>query len=228
MSAIYLSTYKPLGQKKKGRQAADQYQLPYYVDGSCRREPDFEHPYPTISALCHGGLFAPKLVKGDKIVFITGQYPYPPYKENHWRLTAILTVDQRFDSHDAAAEWFADNRLPLPSNCMVSGNPPLPFEKTHGEIIPILKENGITTETPPDKIIRLWDRGYKYRSQKHPAFLVCSADYLELHNPLPVYKSDLLAIFDGKVPGTQNPKRITPEQLAQLRTLITKILPVII
>ena len=216
MTKIYLSSFKPLGQKKKGRQVAERFQLPYYIDGSCRREPDLEHENPTITALCRGSVFAPRLKVGDKVVFISCQYTYPPFKQSHWRLVAVLNVEERFESHEAAAEWFTDNKKPLPSNCMVPGNEPLPFEKTHLEIIPDLKKHGITLETPPERIIKLWDLGYKERAKKTPVFLICSADYLELHNPKPIYKESLQAIFNGKVPGTQNPKRITVDQLEQL------------
>lgn len=221
MPKIYLSSFKPLGQKKKGRQVAGKFQLPYYIDGSCRREPDFEHDTPTITALCHGSVFAPRLKEGDKVVFITCQYTYPPFKRSHWRFVAVLKVEKRFESHEAAAEWFADNKKPLPSNCMVPGNDPLPFEKTHLEIIPDLKERGYTLETPHERIIKVWDLAYKERAKKNPVFLVCSADYLELFEPKPIYKEDLQAIFDGKVPGAQNPKGITSQQLDQL-LLLTK------
>jgi len=40
--AIYMSSFCPLICTDAGKQAAGKYKLPPFIDGSCRREPDFE------------------------------------------------------------------------------------------------------------------------------------------------------------------------------------------
>lgn len=54
-----------------GVKAIDKYNLPAFIDGSCRREPDFENYNPSITALCRQNQFAPKLLANDIIVYIT-------------------------------------------------------------------------------------------------------------------------------------------------------------
>jgi len=48
----FLATYRPISASWRGRNAVTRYGIPPYVDASCRREPDFESPLPSISALC--------------------------------------------------------------------------------------------------------------------------------------------------------------------------------
>jgi hypothetical protein len=55
MGAFYVTTYRPICATAEGRRAVDEHQLAPFIDASCRREPDFEAAYPTISALCRGG-----------------------------------------------------------------------------------------------------------------------------------------------------------------------------
>jgi hypothetical protein len=130
MSNVFLSTFRPLVRNRARRQAVDMFGLPPYVDSSCRRDPDLEHAFPSISALCHVKLFAPRLYKRDVVAFITKKDWHGGHDESHWRLVAILRVLRRFETHADAAEWYRKRGLPLPSNCMVPGNPPLPLEKT--------------------------------------------------------------------------------------------------
>src|SRR6267142_2679885 len=98
--ANYLVKYNPLTSTLGGAAAARRYRIPPYVDGSCRREPDLRLRFPSITALCRGGYFAPKLRVGDQIVYITGR------ENSHgrpWRLVAILRVIRFFAAHAAAA-----------------------------------------------------------------------------------------------------------------------------
>jgi hypothetical protein len=46
---IYLNTYRPLIGNDAGVAAVQKYGIAPYVDSSCRREPDLEHPKPAIS-----------------------------------------------------------------------------------------------------------------------------------------------------------------------------------
>ena len=195
---IYLSSYYPLIQNKAGREAANAFNIPRFVDGSCRREPDFESRFPSISALCHGRNFAPRLLEGDIIVYITHKGPYLGAQEHHWRLTAVLEVFKRFESHVAAARWYVTRGLSRPRNCMVEGNPPLPREKT-------------VARWP----IKSWDRFYRMRARQCGVFLACKPRYLELHNPPEITEGMMSQVFK-RIPGTRNPPAISLEQFCRL------------
>lgn len=45
-----LNSYTPLCINKMGCIAIEKYDFPPYIDSSCRREPDFQNKYPSISA----------------------------------------------------------------------------------------------------------------------------------------------------------------------------------
>src|SRR5476649_502767 len=103
--SIYLAKYQPLISTPAGLRAFAQFKIPPYVDGSCRREPDFECQLPSISAICRGKLFAPHVQEGDKVVYITTKGFYGEACE-HWRIVAQLKVLKRFSSHQDAAKWY--------------------------------------------------------------------------------------------------------------------------
>ncbi len=44
----FLATYRPTAKTGSGRYAVQCYSLPPFVDGSCRREPDFESRFPSV------------------------------------------------------------------------------------------------------------------------------------------------------------------------------------
>lgn len=205
-SRAFLATYRPLCRTEQGRKASLRYAIPPYVDGSCRREPDLEALAPTVTALCRGRMFAPRLQKGDRIAYITKQGRYEAKLPAHWRLTALLVVEQRFDSHRLAAEWFERQGIPLPRNCMVPGTMPVPLDHTDGELNPQLRAQlgNLTAE----EIIREWDRAYKFRSRKWGTVLVCRALFCDLHNPPLIRREDWLS-WNGRVPLTRTPPRIT-------------------
>ncbi len=62
---ICLNTYEPLVFTGAGRKAWKNYGFPPFIDSSCRREPDFESEYPSITALYRKDKFAPKRKEGD-------------------------------------------------------------------------------------------------------------------------------------------------------------------
>ena len=49
VAKAYLVSYRPLSYNAYGRAAVYKYDLPPFIDGSCRREPDFESPFPSIT-----------------------------------------------------------------------------------------------------------------------------------------------------------------------------------
>ena len=62
---IYFNSFTPLCTTLQGQAAIERYKLPRVIDGSCRREPDFQSKYPSITALCRAEKFAPRVYPGD-------------------------------------------------------------------------------------------------------------------------------------------------------------------
>lgn len=71
----------------------------WYVDHSCRREPDFVHPNPMISGLCRLNKFAPKLRKGDVVVYLVNE-------NKKYRITAVLLVINTVSAHEEAEDLY--------------------------------------------------------------------------------------------------------------------------
>jgi len=207
----FLATYRPLVKSPNGRQAMRQHGLPPFVDGSCRREPDFESPFPSITAICRGGNFAPRLQEGDRIVYMTVKGRYLGDTKRGWRLIAALRVIKRFPSHAEAASWYAWQNQPLPSNCLVDGNQPKPFEFTNGDPPAEVRNRS----DDPVRVIRLWDATYRRRADKWPVFLVTKAEFIELNDPPQLREADMTAIF-SRIPATRTPPKIACKELERL------------
>ncbi len=185
----YLCSFKPLVSTEQGQKAIRQHrQLHPFIDGSCRREPDFDLPYPSISALCRGKLFAPNLSEGDVVVYLTTKGHYLGEEHGHWRLVAILRVIKKFQTHEDAATWYKEKADRLPSNCMVAGNPPIPFNETHGRVPRKLKDK--IGKWRDVALVGAWDIGYRSRARLSPEFLGCRPMYLELDNPPSLFPLD--------------------------------------
>ncbi len=202
---IFLNSFRPLIRYAEGHQAIASYDLPPFIDYSCRREPDFMSKYPSISSLCRVEKFAPRLHEGDIAVYITCKGNYLGIKQGHWRLVAILEVLKRFESHAEAAHWYSSQGTALPTNCMVTGNPPLAIEMT----API-------TEFGTD--LRRWDLAYQKRARQCSVFLACQPQFIELYNPPPI-TNDIMQMAFNRVPGTQNPPAISLEEFDKLKRL---------
>jgi hypothetical protein len=218
----YLVTYHPLIGSPSGRKAILRHNLPPYVDASCRREPDLQSQYPSISALCRKGKFAPRLKKGDIAVYLTCEGKYPGAKEDHWRLTAILEVCECCPSHLDAAQWYRRRQIGLPTNCMVPGNPPLPLDKTerYSEVSISFPFHACSPERllpVLDSTLLKWDQGYQDRATACGIFLICNPLFRELYDPPIVTRDALMKIFQ-KIPGTRNPGDISEEKFRQLKT----------
>lgn len=206
---LYVNTYAPLVATAVGRENARRQGIRPFVDGSIRREPDLEHACPSISCLCRGGRFAPRLRVGDVVVYMTKKSRYGQ-KEACRYLTAMLKVVHCFKSHSDAACWYRGQGLDLPSNCMVPGNGPKPLDASHGNHP---DDNGCTGRS----VCNHWDAGYRKRAEQHPCFLVCNALWCDLEWSAPkLSDSDLFAVF-GEVPHTRNPGAM---DMAYLRELV--------
>lgn len=199
---IYLTSYHPLCINRGGQERAQTYNIPPFVDASCRREPDLESPRPSISSLCRGRNFAPRLQEDDVIVYITVKRDYLDHGAKHWRLTAILQVLERLEAHSEAADWYAKNNFPLPSNCMIPGNAPLSVSKT-------AYKSGACNQ------VSKADYDYQVRARTWGTFLVCHDLFKELADP-PVISERVMTRAFNRIPVTRTPPRILPQELRSL------------
>ncbi len=192
--ADFPCSFTPLCSTPEGIHASIVHSIPPYVDGSCRREPDFEHHFPCITGLCRPdangpGSFAGRLQVGDRVVYWTNQHRKA--RVNH--LVSVLEVIQKVDSHVDARRWYEQHELPLPNNLIVRGNHCIPWNKTHQQ--PRCVEE-------PDSL-KVWDAGYVARAVGHPDVAICQFwnAIRFLHNP-PII--DVQHAF-GHAIETQNP-----------------------
>jgi hypothetical protein len=216
----FLATYRPLVKNPAGREAIRQHALSPFIDGSCRREPDFESRFPSITATCRAGNFAPRLWVGDRIAYVTVKGRYLGAREFGWHLVAVLRVIQRFGSHNDAAAWYRRQNQPLPSNCFVHGNPPRLFEFTNGDPPKEIKDQ-VGAMIDFKRAVRLWDMSYRRRIAKWPVFLATEAEFIELNRPPQLREVQMREIFGGRIPSTLNPPKIACEQLERLVQLAT-------
>jgi len=197
----FLATFQPLCHTAAGRTAVAEHGCPPFVDGSCRREPDFEAARPAITALSRGAQFAPRLRVTDHVAYLTtvGRYAGADKAagEEHWRLVALLRVAQRFESHADAAAWYARSRLALPRNLVVPGNPPLAFELTDGGDADPERE-------VPRATVKRWEVLHRARATEHGAVLVCDVIFRELTDPPAITRAEWQS-WCGGVPRTRTP-----------------------
>lgn len=206
--SFFLNTFCPLAATKPGREASENHGLPPFIDGSIRREPDFEHEFPAISCLCRSDKFAPRLRPGDTIAYISQKARYGK-PTAHRRLAAILRVTRTLPSHAAGAEWYRARGLALPSNCHVKDNDPQPLDWSH-------RRNPETRHLPDDERLRRWDASYRMRARQFPIFVICRSVLVDTSWQAPiVHDEDLIAVF-GRIPGTQNPGKYADRWLDAL------------
>jgi hypothetical protein len=197
MARCYLNSYIPLVANVVGRQAAERFALPPLIDGSIRREPDLEHDYPGISGLCRTDKFAPRLQIGDRVAYMTNKRDLGTAAPHH-RLTAVLEVVEVRPTHEAAAAWYRNNGLPLPSNCMVPGNRPKPLEQSH-------RICSCEPKAVGDDLLQVWDEEYQERARQYPIFVVCRPLFCDLSWNAPIVKDEHFTRAFGQPPSTQNP-----------------------
>lgn len=196
----FLATFRPLCATAAGRAAVERRGCPPFVDGSCRREPDFEATRPAITALSRGAQFAPRLRVGDHVAYVTTVGRYGEIEDDHWRLVALLRVAQRFETHADAAAWYTRSRIALPRNLVVPGNAPLAFEHTDGG------------DADPDAetsraIVKRWEEEHRARATAHGTVLVCDVLFRELADPPAITRAQW-ASWCGGVPRTRTPPEI--------------------
>lgn len=215
---IYLNSFKPICYTKFGIGAIVVHKIPPFVDSSCRREPDLENQAPSISAICRNGKFAPRLQKGDIVIYMTVRRGVvSSYKQGH-HLVAVLQVESVYANHAIAYGYYSSLGLKIPSNCIVDGNPPCDFDKTAGDFridnVGALKDY-LSSEGSGQRIIRKWDCAYKARTNKHSCFIKTRSLYSELHKPPVISHNSFIDIF-GRIPSTRNPPSIEKHKANQL------------
>ncbi|WP_145414856.1 hypothetical protein [Paenibacillus xylanexedens] len=196
---IHLVTYYPMILKARGRKAIKKYQLKPYIDHSIRREPNFDHDYPGISALCRKSKLAPKLKIGDIVVYITVKGKHERDTERHHRLVAVLKVIEVCRDHETAAWWYQSRGYsPLPTNCIISKS--LQWDQTT-----LTEEQAEEAEADYIKTANHW-----------PNYIICEKVHMNLETPRAIYENDWLSIIGRPTPNTLNKVNLTPEQYKQL------------
>jgi hypothetical protein len=223
---IYLNSFRPLCMTEIGRNAVEKYNHPPFIDASCRREPDFENPFPTISAICRGGSFAPRLRKNDVVVYLTVKKRYYDDKATNNKLIAILQVDEIFDTHQKGFKWFSEKGILVPSNCLIEGNSPYDFDHTASRYETKIEVNEFLNRPKEEqavlgrRMLRDWDNYYKEKVNEWPMFIKTNPLYVELNNPISFYDEDLRIVFGEKIPNTRNPPTITFGQLEKIAAYV--------
>jgi hypothetical protein len=223
VGTIKINSFHPLCCNEFGLNAIRELQLPPFIDASCRREPDLENPFPSISALCRQSIFAPHLHVNDIVVYITvqGKYPNDITENTHHRLIAILQVIEACETHLEASEWYRSHNLPIPSNCMIPDNPPKRFEETASryntkkEIRLFLSRPIETQRIIGVKIIEKWNDEYIDTSLKWPKFLITNTIFKDYNNPPIILDEHFISIF-GRTINTETPNIISLENLVSL------------
>ena len=200
---FFLCSTWPLCKTVGGRRAVLKYALPPFVNGMSRREPDFEHPRPAITASSRGRNFAPRLRPGDTVVYTTTKGRWGDVRTPHWRLLGALEVRETFATHAEAAARYRQLGLRLPSTLVVDGNPPLPVPLT-------LHHGRLHTDD--------WDAVCRDRAAACGAVAVCEPHAVELVDPPVLTPEALMAVF-GTVPNTRTPPEITEAQADRLLDL---------
>jgi hypothetical protein len=238
---LFLVTYKPLVYTRFGRAASQRHAIPPFVDGSIRREPDLQHPVPAISCLCRADKFAPRLVVGDEVVYLTAKGRYGAEGRRHWRLTAHLRVVRLFDSHADAAGWYRAHGYELPNNCMVAGNEAVPLGHSSmirraAHVQTLTGDVGCTEAAAhvpgscgarggcaqservgAGDVHARWDRIYQRRARRHGRFVACEPLFVDLSWDAPVVREEDLVHAFGYLPGTRNPGAMPVESAERLK-----------
>lgn len=212
--SVFLNSFVPLCSTKKGRKSIETFGLSPFVDGSCRREPDFEKERPAITCLCRTNKLVPRLKTGDLVIYMTNKRKYYNGKPERF-LIAILEVEEIVASHEQAMEWYSSNDFELSQNIICDATNPLDSEYTHH-----ITDHKDETGKPK---IRRWDADYRHRSKNYPVVAICSIwkNSLNLVNPKLLADEDMDAVFKRKT-GTQTPPKLKVEEWDRFQEIILK------
>jgi hypothetical protein len=212
----WVNTYHPLADTPGGPWATRQPPLPRFADASCRREPDLEAEYPTITGLCRP--FALRKFNAlDLVAYFTVKRPYFG-EPSHWRLTAVLRVLELFKSHAGAGDWYRGRSLPLPRNLMLPGNGPLPLRETEG-FYRLPSGTRVFPNGPDDdeRIVREWDAIYAKRRGECQDVRVCEAVFRDVEHGRVLDDAAARDVFGGRFPNTElRPQKVAAATMRRL------------
>ncbi|MGB3606657.1 MAG: hypothetical protein WA775_10405 [Psychroserpens sp.] len=206
---IFLNSFIPLCTSKLGKQAVKQFGLFPFIDGSCRREPDFEANYPAITSLCRMKKLIPRLEIGDLVIYVTSKKQYYN-KAKERRFVAILQVIKFANTHNQAMDWYNDNDEKVSQNIICDKTDPLPLNHTHQ----ISRHNGEVN-------LNRWDAAYKLRMREYPKVAICKiwGNRLNLVEP-PILSNELMMQVFSRIPGTQNPPMLNHSEWLNFQNLV--------
>lgn len=199
---IYLNSFNPLIINKFGKIAIEKYNFPLFIDGSCRREPDFENELPCITGLCRPG-FAEKLREKDIVVYVTNKKSIGSRK-----VVAVLEVIKVFENHRYAADWYIKEKKSIPNNIMVDETKPLDLDKTH-------RLHGIRDIKNEIELLSHWNQIYKCRSRNKQRVAQCKILYREINCPKELEETK----FEKKLTA-QNPPILIEKDWKTIKELI--------
>ncbi|MEO9851904.1 MAG: hypothetical protein ABJE80_22890 [Reichenbachiella sp.] len=215
---IKLNSYQPLCSNLFGREAIKKYHLNPYIDGSCRREPDLENKYPSISSLCRQDSFATKLYPNDVVVYMALK---SDETNSEYRLVSILKVKKRCDTHYLGKMWYDSQNELIPNNCMVKGNPPKTFDMTKSRYTS--KKNMLDYWNKPankqkiigDRIVEKWNSEYQQKSERWSTFIIAKSLFnsITLNIEPPVITTNDFKSILGRVPLTRTPNNLSKDEL---------------
>jgi hypothetical protein len=204
--AIYLNSYYPLCCNKKGKKALGKNKdLKPYIDGSCRREPDFDNEKPCITGLCRPG-FAQKLSEDDLVIYVTNKRGIKSRK-----IVAVFKVIKVFDNHKTAAKWYINHKKTIPNNIMVKETKPFRLDKTHQKF-------GWDGWLGGIRNLKEWDKGYKERAgrQGNTKVAQCKFVFNKLEEPIDLNQKEWNYISQRSL-CTQNPPILKTEEWQRLK-----------
>jgi hypothetical protein len=184
---VYLNTFCPLGSSVTGRAASYLFNLPPYIEGSARREPDFQHARPCITGMVNPQLVK-KLEEGDFVVYMADDFRHAGK-----RIVAVLKVIGKMQSHRSAASWYINEEFPVPNNLMAFGTQPVSPHETFGDgnFSGLNGSNGLLPESK-----------YKKRAKECPDVAICRIwrNQVHLYHPPLLRDKDMIRIFGRSLP----------------------------
>ena len=199
---VYLTSFYPLCSTKKGKLAIKTYsELDPYIDGSCRREPDFENPFPCITGLCRPR-FAEKLEEHDIVIYVTNKKGVGSRK-----VVAVFKVIKKINDHKSAQDWYNERKITIPNDLMLDRTSPFPLDKTH-QIM------GWNSWIDGPHNLENWENGYIKRADESKQVAVCSKEiFINLKEPIALSDKDWKKISNRAL-CTQNPPVLTKEEIS--------------
>ena len=199
---VYLNSFYPLCSTRAGRNAVKNFNLPAYIDGSCRREPDFQNDFPAITSLCRPG-FAKKLKQDDIVIYVTNKKGVGSRK-----LVAILKVFTTYKNHTDASKWYQDRKKTPPNNLMIPGSLPMALELTH-------KKFGWDSWLTNVRNLETWENFYQTRAKNPSEVALCEKIFYP-DIPLNLDKRDWKGISTRKL-CAQSPPILTEKEWVKMK-----------